>query len=85
MTKFEISGSVLTLKSSKRKRSGRTGEQLVLLQDSVTVGPEQSICQRSQQLDIPTNSLHRSLHKDLHMHAYKIQLVQNLKLLKTAP
>ena len=69
MTKFESTGSVLTLKSPGQNRSRRSEEQLVVVQDSVTVSPGKSIHRRSQQLHIPTTSLHRILHKDLHMHA----------------
>ena len=65
MTKFETTGSVLTVKLPGRKRSCRTEEQLVLVQDSVPVSPGKSIHRRSQQLDIPTTLLHRISHKDL--------------------
>ena len=44
MTKFEIISSVLTAKSPGRKRSSLSEEQLVLVQDSVTVSPKKSIC-----------------------------------------
>ena len=78
--KFETTGSVLTVKSPRRKRSRRTEEQLVFVQDSAIASPGKSICRRLQQLNIPTSLLHRILHKDFHMHAYKIQLTQNVKL-----
>ena len=45
--KFEATGLVLTVKSSGRKHSCRTEEQLVIVPDSVTVSPEKSICRRS--------------------------------------
>ena len=79
MTKFKTTDSVLMMKSPGRKRSCRTEKQLVLAQDGVTVSPGKSICRCSQQLEISTTSLHRTLHKNLHMHEYKIQLTQNLK------
>ena len=75
VTKFETTGSVLTVKLPGRKRSRRTEEQIVLVQDSVLANPRKSIRRRSQQLDIPIFSLHQTLLKDLHMHAYKIQLL----------
>ena len=43
MTKFEIISSVSTAKSPGRKHSSRSEEQLVLVQDSVTVSPKKSI------------------------------------------
>ena len=43
MTKFEIISSVLTAKSPERKHSSRSEEQLVLVQDSVTVSPKKLI------------------------------------------
>ena len=59
MTKFETTGSVSKVKWPGRKRSCRTEEQLILVQDSGTVSPGKSIRRRSQKLDIPTTSLHR--------------------------
>ena len=80
VTKFETTGSVLAIKSPGRKRSRRTEELIVLVQDSggAFASPRRSIHRRTQQLDIPTSSLQPILHKGLHMHAYKIQLTHNL-------
>ena len=80
VTKFETTNSVLTGKLLGEKRSRRTEEQFVLVQDSVIASPGKSIRRPSQQLDISTSLLHQLLHKDLYMDAYKIQLTQNLKL-----
>ena len=44
MTKFETISSVLTAKSPEPKRSSRSEEQLVLVQDSVTVSQKKLIC-----------------------------------------
>ena len=74
MTEFETTSSVLTVKSPERKRSGRTEEQLALVQDSATVSQGKSIRRRLWQFDIPTTLLHQILHKDLHTHVYKINL-----------
>ena len=59
MTKFETISSVLTAKSPEPKRSSRSEEQLVLVQDSVTVSQKINL----PQLDIPTTSLHRILRR----------------------
>jgi transposase len=79
MTKFKTTGSAATAKSPGRNRSRRTEQQIAVVRDSVTLSPGKSIRRRSQQLGIPTTSLHRILHKDLHMSAYKIQLTQHLQ------
>ena len=71
MTELEATFSILTSKLPERKRSCRTEEQLVLVQNSVIMNSRKSIRGHSQQLDIPITSLHRILHKALHMHAYK--------------
>ena len=78
VTKFETTVSVLAMKSPDENVI-ETEEQPVLVQDSVIANPGKQICRCSQQLDIPSSLLHRILHKDLHMQAYKIQLMHNLK------
>jgi hypothetical protein len=47
--------------------------------ESVAESPGISIRHHSQQLDIPRSTMHRILTKDLHLHAYKNQLNQELK------
>jgi predicted transcriptional regulator len=46
--------------------------------ESVAESPGTSIRHRSQQLDIPRSTMQRILTKDVHLHAYKIQLTQEL-------
>jgi hypothetical protein len=77
--KFETIGSVATVKSPGRNGTQRNAQQIAVVQQSVTVSPRKSIRRRSQQLSILRSSLQRILTKDLHMHAYKIQLVQQFK------
>ena len=79
VTKFETTGLVLTVKLPEREHFCQTEEQIVLVQNSVIASPRKSIRRRSQELDIPTSSLHLILHKKLQMHTYKIQFTQNLK------
>lgn len=50
------------------------------LQQNFAVSPRKSIRQRLQQMGIPRSLLRKILTKDLRLHAYKIQLVQQLKL-----
>lgn len=77
--KFETTGSVQSIKSSGRPRSARTIENIAVVQNSVMVSPGKSVRRRAQQLHLLPSSLHRILTKDLKMHAYKIQLTQELK------
>lgn len=50
------------------------------MSDSVIVSPSKSIRRRSQQLGIGKSSSQQILKNDLHLHAYKMQLTQELKL-----
>lgn len=79
ITKFEQTGSLSDIKRPVRMRSVRSVENIAAVAESVADNPGLSIPKRSQQLGISQTSLHRILHKDLNMHAYKVQLVQELK------
>lgn len=48
--------------------------------DSVLTSPTTSLCRRSLELAIPLSSLYRIMKKNLHLHAYKIQLILELKV-----
>ena len=76
--KFEISGSVPTAKSNSRPRTGRSKLNIAAVSASVDESPSTSIRHRAQQLNISRCSVQRILTKDLHLHAYKIQLTQEL-------
>ncbi|CAH1991124.1 unnamed protein product [Acanthoscelides obtectus] len=77
--KFEATGSVANLPGSGRPRSVRTPENIAVVKESVRDDPKQSTTRRSQELGISRTSLLRILHKDLTVHAYKIQLTQELR------
>lgn len=79
MAKFELTGSVLDVKTPLRHRNVRSVENIARVNESVTESPKTSIRRRSQQLAISRSSLQRILAKDLRLHAYKIQLTQELK------
>ena len=74
---FMETGSILD-----RKRSGRPSidEETV---DSVRVAfhrsPRKSIRGASNELAIPRSTVHKVLHKQLRLHAYKLQIAQALK------
>ena len=58
---------------------GRSLDKIAAVSESVAESPGTSIRHRSQQLDIPRSTMQRILTKDLHLHAYRIQLTQELK------
>ncbi|CAK1579832.1 unnamed protein product [Parnassius mnemosyne] len=77
--KFEESGSTLDKQRSGRPRTSRTEENIDVVKHSIRENPTQSTRKRSSALNLPRTSLQRILKKDLHLHPYKIQLVQELK------
>ena len=79
MEKFELLGQVSDVKNKTRARRSRTTENIAAVAQSVEENPGLSIPRRSLELGIPQTSLHRILHKDLGLKAYKVQLTQELK------
>lgn len=77
--KFRDTGSISDLKHSGRPSTSRSAQNIQAVRQSVAEAPKTSIRHRSQQLDISRSSLQRILTKDLHLHAYKDQLTQELK------
>ena len=74
--KFEETGSITDSKLPVRHRTGRSLNNIATV---VAESPGTSLRHRSQQLDIPRSTMQQILMKDLHLHAYKIQLTQELK------
>jgi len=77
--KFEETGSIMDSKLPMRHRTGWSLDNIAAVSESVGERPGTLIRHRSQQLDIPRSTMQRILMKDLHLHAYKIQLMQELK------
>lgn len=77
--KFEETGTTLDKSKSGRPRSSRTVENVESVNQSVRDDPNLSIRKRASALNVHRSSLHRIMHKDLNLHPYKIQLVQELK------
>jgi hypothetical protein len=77
--KFEETGSIMESKLPVRHRSRRSVDKIASVRESVVEIPGTSIRHRSQQLDIPRSTIQQTVTKDLHLHAYKIQLTQELK------
>lgn len=77
--KFEESGSTQDKKISGRPRSGRSEANVTVVHDSVTVSPRKSCRRRTQKMHMSPATMQRILTKDLHLHAYKVQLTQELR------
>jgi len=76
--KFEASGSTLNAKPTGRRKSIRTEENVAEVAASVRRDPQQSSRKRSAELGLARTSLRRILGKDLKLHPYKLQVVQEL-------
>jgi hypothetical protein len=72
--KFEEPGSNTDSKLPARRRTGRSLDNIATVNESVAESPGTSLHHLSQQMDIPRSTTQRILTKDLHLHAYKIQL-----------
>jgi hypothetical protein len=77
--KSEETGSIMDSKLLVRHRIGRSLGDFAIVSESVTESPGTSLRHRSQQLDSPRSTMQRILTKELHLHAYKSQLTQELK------
>ena len=62
-----------------RRRNVRTEENIAAVNESVEEDPNLSIRRRSQELGLCPSTTWKILRKDLGLHPYKIQLVQELK------
>ena len=79
--KFETKFTLLDVPVPKRRRIARSEEIIAAVSASIQNEPNQSIPRRSQELDIAQMTLWRIMRKDLGLHAFKIKLTQELKLL----
>ena len=77
--RFEETGSVAGLREYQHLRPARSNENIVAVSENVREQPNTSIRHRSRQLGISYDTVQRLLMGDLHLHAYKIQLTQQLK------
>lgn len=77
--KFEKTGSVLNIPTPVHTRPARSVENIAAVRDSVAESRTVSVRRRSQRLGLSNTSTWRIMSKDLHLRAYKIQLVQELK------
>ena len=72
-------GNVLDMKPVGAPRTVRTTENLERVQQAVQRSPNRSARKHATELGISDRSLRRILHKDLHLHPYKLAVVQQLK------
>ena len=77
--KFEQTGSVGDVKTPVYAGIARTAENIAADLDSVAEEPSTSTHRRAQQMHLSRSSLMNIMHKDLHLHAYKVQLTEELK------
>lgn len=76
---FETTGSTVPITVRGRPVSARSADIVERVRVSVQRNPQQSTRKRSQSLDVKRTTLRRILKRDLHLKAYKIQIVQELK------
>ncbi|CAK9813004.1 hypothetical protein ANTPLA_LOCUS7629 [Anthophora plagiata] len=79
INKFRETGSISDLRHSGCPLTSRSTQNIEAVRESIAESPGTSIRHRAQELDISKSSLQRILTKDLHLHAYKVQLTQKLK------
>ncbi|GBM80135.1 hypothetical protein AVEN_89717-1 [Araneus ventricosus] len=75
--KFKETGSVTDF--PRDVRPGVSEATVELVRQSFQQSPTKSNRQASRELQIPQTSLVRILHKKLRLHAYKVQIVQDLQ------
>ena len=66
----------------QRKVAGRpqiSEEEIESVRVAYTRSPRKSIRRASTQLQIPRSTIHKVLHRNLRLYAYKVQLLQALK------
>ena len=67
-------GSVLQRKGAGQPQTSK--EKIESVQVAYTRSPRTSICRASTQLQIPHSTIHKLLHRNLQLYAYKVQLLQ---------
>lgn len=80
INEFELIGQISDVKTAIRVRPFRLKQgNIARVAESAAENGGLSISRRSQELGISQASLHRILHKNLNLRAYKLQLPQQLK------
>ena len=63
-------------------RFARSTEDIVIVSESAAEDPNAPVPRRSQELGLSYGTLQRIFHLDLHLHQNKVQLTQQLKMMK---
>ena len=64
------------------RRSGRprtSEENIERVRQAFQRSPIKSICTAARQLELPRSTVHKVLHKNLRLYAYKVQILQALQ------
>ena len=77
MNKLKETGSVLKGKTTSRPRV--SDERVEEVRDAFVRSPSKSIRVASRQLNMPISTVHKVLHKRLHLYAYKLQLLHHIQ------
>ena len=76
---FESTGSTITIQNAGHPQAIHVNETIKPVRQSISENPKLSVCKRNQALNLKKPSLHVILKCDIHLKAYKIQLMQELK------
>ena len=72
-------GSVVDVQRSERPRSGRSEENIRVLEEAYALSQGESIRRAAVELEISRSSIQRMLRKDIKTFPYKLQTVHKLR------
>ena len=78
VSNFRQTSSALNKRRSGRPRTRTAQENVTAVADLIEQSPRRSIQKHAFALHMSATSVHRILHRSLHMHPYKIMVVQEL-------
>ena len=79
VSNFRQTSSALNRRRSGRPRTRTAQENVTAVADSIEQSPRRSIRKHAFALHMSATSVHRILYRSLHMHPYKIMVVQELR------
>ena len=75
--KFMETGTVFDTRRSEQP--GTSKENIKCVRQAFQCSPMKSICTAARQLELPHSTVHKVLHKNLRLYAYKVQMFQALQ------
>ena len=78
VSNFRQTSSALNRRRSGRPKTRTAQENVTAVADSIEQSPKRSIRKHAFALHMSATSVHRILHRSLHMHPYEIMVVQEL-------